>query len=257
MKGQQAPARAVSFDDDDSTAQQQPAAEAAATTQAAAATETVQTPASDAQTTVSDQQTTTGTDIAASNNLPAVHRPKPINKEALADMGFGGLAFGFGSFPQLVLTEGEFQISTDQVSLGKQFSALLMSSAQKYIYKNTKCRKEEEDFFYSDDKETVKSSSDTVAERLAVWKEKGWDYEVKEYLEVNAQIVNCPQTPAYNGRLVLMSIPPTSIARLSGHIATMMAFGKDPREVATNICVGPKVTKAVQPFYPWQFDMPR
>lgn len=250
MKGQAAPTRTVSFDDDENTTPAQPAAQAAAAQPAA--TQTAQV-----------QETVQVTDAAvpavqaqAGNTLPAVQKPQPINKEALADMGFEGLSFGHGAFPQIVLTDGEFECSTDQVKLGKQFSATMSTSRSKHIYKNVGAKREEEDFFYSYDKEFATDGT-PVAVYIQAWKDKGWDYEVKTYLDVTAQITNCPATPTYNGKLVLLSIPPASLPRFSGHIATMQAFGKDPREVPTVVSVGPKVTKAVQPFYPWQFDQPR
>jgi hypothetical protein len=248
MKGQRAPARQVKFDDDDTTAtttaQAEPAA-AAAVTETVVVTETVaaQPEAAAAKSTSTAISTT-------------VAKPQPINKEAMADMGFEGLSFGHGAFPQIVLTDGQFECSTDQAVLGKQFECLMTSSRAKHIYKSTGARKEDEDFFYSYDKEFATDGT-PVVDLLAIWKEKGWGYEIKTYLDVTAQVVNCPATPAYNGKLVLLSIPPTSLPRFSGHVATMQAFGKDPRVVPSVVSVGPKVTKTAQPFYPWQFDQPR
>lgn len=175
----------------------------------------------------------------------------------LESEGFEGLEFGFGSFPMISLqNDGTFQSSEGGV-LGTEFQVCLLGSKAKWIYKNDQ-KGPAEDFFYTFDKITT-VGGEPIADILANWEARGWKYEVKKYLDVQAQMVTNDED---NGTLVLLSVPPTSINKFSGYTATVR--GRHHRKVGSVITkchLGEKVTKVKHPFHPWAFsfvgDMPQ
>jgi len=170
---------------------------------------------------------------------------------ALAEDGFEGLDLGFGAFPIVVLQNtGDFT-SSEGAEFGTEFDCIVMNSREKFICKNTKADKDEEDFFYSYDKESA-TNGEPATKRIGEWAEKGWGYEWKPYLDVAAQLVG----GEYDGELVMFSIPKTSIARFSGYLATVkMKAQVPPSGVITRVYRGDKITKVKYPFFPWAFKM--
>ena len=172
--------------------------------------------------------------------------------QQLAEAGFEGLEFGFGSFPLISLqNNGNFSTS-EGGDLGPQFNVIIMGSKSKWIYKNNQ-KGPAEDFFYSFD-QIHALSGEPVQKILSQWKARGWEHEMKKYLDVQAQLVTHEGDPE-NGALVLLSIPPTSIPRFSGYLATLQArHGVTPDKCITTCCLGEKVTKVRHPFHPWAFS---
>ena len=170
---------------------------------------------------------------------------------ALENDGFEGLEFGFGAFPQISLqNNGTFEYSGGGL-IGIDFYCIILGSKAKYIYKNGQ-KKALEDFVYSYDKEYTLQGG-LVQAKLDEWVGKGWVPEEKKYLDVQAQIVSNDQ---HNGELVLLSIPPNSINRFSGYIATVQGrHGKSIKKVITHCYLGDRVTKGEYPFNPWAFAM--
>lgn len=169
---------------------------------------------------------------------------------ALEASGFAGLDFGFGSFPMITLqNDGTYQ-SSEGGSLGSDFYCQLLGSTPKWIYKNDQ-KGPAEEFFYTFDRE-FSVQGEPIDEILAAWRAKGWEHEVKKYLDVQAQLVT---TDEDNGTLVLLSIPPTSITKFSGYAATVAGrHNRDLTSVVTHITLGDKVTKVKYPFHPWAFS---
>lgn len=167
----------------------------------------------------------------------------------LENDGFAGLDFGFGSFPVVSLQNtGQFE-SSEGGSLGNDFYATILGSVPKWIYKNDQ-KGPAEEFFYTFDRQ-FSMAGEPIEDILLKWKGKGWKHEVKKYLDVQAQMVTQDED---NGTLVLLSIPPTSITKLSGYMATVKGrHGKKVQEVVTHITLGEKVTKTQYPFHPWAF----
>jgi len=170
--------------------------------------------------------------------------------EALGQAGFEGLEFGYGAFPIVTLQNtGQFETSEGGV-LGSSFNCVLLGSKAKWICKNDQ-RGDAEDFFYSFDRVTTLSGDD-VQSIINGWKERGWNSEWKKYLDVQAQMVTDDED---NGALVMLSIPPTSISRFSGYVATVMGrYQQDITQVVTRCELGEKVTKGRYPFHPWSFS---
>ena len=169
----------------------------------------------------------------------------------LANDGFDGLDMGFGAFPMVALQNtGDFT-SSGGWELGTEFDCVVMSSKNKYICKTKGTTEDDEDFFYSYDK-VVTTTGEPFETKTEEWKEKGWGYEWKDYLEVSGQI----HGGDHGGELILLSIPKTSIARFSGYLASIkLKHGCSPSEVITRIYRGDKVTKSKYPFFPWAFKV--
>jgi hypothetical protein len=169
----------------------------------------------------------------------------------LSQDGFAGTEFGFGSFPLISLqNNGTFQ-SSEGGSLGTEFYVNLLGSTPKWIYKNDQ-KGPAEDFFYTFDNE-VSVGGEPVADILEGWKARGWKFEKKKYLDVQAQMVTDDED---NGTLVLLSIPPTSINKFSGYLATVKGrHGLDLKSAITRCHLGEQVTKVKHPFHPWAFSL--
>jgi hypothetical protein len=168
----------------------------------------------------------------------------------LEQQGFEGLEYGFGSFPMITLqNDGTYQ-SSDGGSLGSDFYCCILGSKPKWIYKNDQ-KGPAEDFFYTFDRE-FSNGGEPVQDILEGWRQRGWAHEVKKYLDVQAQLVSNDED---NGELVLLSIPPTSIAKFSGYLATVAGrHHRQVNEVITHVTLGDKVTKVKYPFHPWAFS---
>jgi hypothetical protein len=169
----------------------------------------------------------------------------------LADEGFEGLDIGFGSFPIVRLTDKNFS-TNDGDSLGETFLCIMHATRTKWLYK-AEDSNECDEFVYSYDQETTTSGNKTIDEVTAEWAAQGYDNPVwKKYLDITAQRVD------YNtkqiGEVVILSVPKTSVARLTGYITTLkLGRRMSPSEVVTQVYAGQKVTAAKKPFYPWAF----
>lgn len=195
-------------------------------------------------------------EVATRNENTQVARPAGTSitqmQQEMAEEGLEGLEMGYGAFPNIVLkAEGHFE-TNDGTVLGTEFDGLVQTSRPKIIIKNTKCDKRDEDFVYTYDAnwQTNLDSLDTngrsIHATIAGWKEKGWGFEPKKYLDVGIIV----QGGTLDGQFVIAQIPPTSIARFSGYSFT---HGKRVKDIVTRFAVGQKVTNVDYPFYPWAF----
>lgn len=168
----------------------------------------------------------------------------------LQEEGFDGLEMGFGAFPTVKL-QGETFSTSEEESLGNTFACVIHGSRKKYFLK-CKDSQDAEEFVYTYDKQ-VTSGGKPIADILQAWAEKGWTKPVwKEYLDVTAQIVEIQSRSL--GKVVLLSIPKTSNARLTGYLTTLkVGQGLSPSEVITQIYPGQKITSVKFPFHPWAF----
>lgn len=197
------------------------------------------------------------TDSAAGNRGMVTTSNRIVDQ--LAENGMEGMDMGFGAFPQVVLgTDGLFS-SQEFGDMGKEFDCIIMQSKNKFICKNgLPDNNPEVDFFYSyyspnknNHLPQVTTTGKPIADILTQWKIKGWTPEWKTYLDVMAQIVGGD----HDGTFVMLSIPQTSITRLSGYLVTQQAAkGLRQDEYVTKCRVGAKVTSGTFPFYPWKFE---
>jgi hypothetical protein len=201
-------------------------------------------------------------EVVAASSLPDVELPADANVSVvskdsqtsgelmgnLANQGYEGVGITYGTFPQIALQNtGKFE-SSEGWEMGEEFKALLMGAKIKWIVKNTKCEKRDEDLVFSYDKVTDVNQK-PVAETIAHWAEQGWGFEYKEYREVPAEVVGGD----WDGEMVILSIPSTSIRRLNRHLIRSARKGVDLAEIPTQVAVGAQITNVDYPFFPWDF----
>lgn len=182
--------------------------------------------------------------------------------DELSKEGFEGLELGFGAFPTIVLnSEGQMQTGDGKV-LGDHFMGTVDASKQKFLVKNTKCEKRDEDFFYVFDQNwaanpnSLDSQGRNAHDKIKEWEGKGWGYEVKKYLDLCVILTTAATTAGGEiildeGDMVLAQIPKTSIARFSGYAARLGL--NSLRSQPTKFQVGQKITGVDYPYYPWDF----
>lgn len=175
--------------------------------------------------------------------------------------GFGGLEIGARSFPIIALkTDGLFE-DTDGGTYGKGFRCRPISSRPKTAVQGVKqvAGKNDEQVFFTYDGITT-TSGRSVAETEQAMIAEGRTLSRREYTDVLVTM-DAPEE-AYDQELRILSVAPTSRERLSGAMMSLaIRNGWKTEDLAANISsytlnveVGPKVTKAVQPFYPWKFS---
>lgn len=172
--------------------------------------------------------------------------------DLVGDDGFGSLddAVGFGSFPIVTLSDGEFLLDGNVIGDGKEFHAVILGSKNKFLFKEA--GKEDGKVFYSYDGVTALDNQ-LVADKLAEWAANGTKYEKKKYEEITAQMVDISTGEV--GDIVILSIPPASRNRLGGYRASIaLQKRKKLSEVITKVCRANKVKMdGGKDFYPWNF----
>jgi hypothetical protein len=169
-------------------------------------------------------------------------------KAALEELGIGGLDFdGFGVFPIISLKDTVFASSDGAVNLGSEFFFYWRGSRPKYLVKTTGIADNDprSAFVYSYDKvNDVKGQP--ISQTTDMWARNGVGFEIKVYTEVNALLDD--------ERMVLLSIPYTSIRSISGVLANLLARGLDVTNTLLRAAPGPRITPknpGSKPYYPW------
>jgi hypothetical protein len=168
-----------------------------------------------------------------------------VNDMAQAE-GFDGLDFdSFGTFPVIALKRGSYKTSNGE-DLGQSFNCYITSSRPKYLYK-TKVPDNDprSDVCYSYDQQT--SNGKELHDIFADWASKGCQYEMKKYLELTVTMED--------GRLMYLSVPPTSISRFSAFTAERLMKRLKAATTLVRVGIGPEVTKTVFPFNPLSFEI--
>lgn len=180
--------------------------------------------------------------------------PNPNDPSAmLASMGFEGVDLsGYGAFPVIRLHEGEYNSSDGALVLGPQFDCIFLESKKKLFYKNGLPPGDpNEEFFYTYD-DQFDTRERPVQQILQEWAARGWTApQRKPYVDQMCRIVG----GAHDGKIIILSIPKTSIQRWSSHLVNMVAAGKNPKADTTRVSKGPRVTNVTYPFTPMQFDI--
>lgn len=170
----------------------------------------------------------------------------------LAEAGFEGLDVGFGTFPIVRLQDQTFSTNEEEV-LGHEFWCCIHGSRVKWLLKKED-NNTTSDFVYSHDQVTT-TTGQSIEEVMAEWRAAGFDAPVwKKYLDITAQRYDANSRTL--GQIVILSVPSNSVPRLTGYLTTLkVGHGLMPNQVITHVHLGPRVTQAVKPFYPWAFKM--
>jgi len=167
---------------------------------------------------------------------PAVQaqETQTVNVSAMAaEEGFEGLEFdAFGTFPTISLKRGSFKTSSGE-DLGQSFEAIITSSRSKFLFKTRLPDNDpRSDVAYTYDKQS--SNGKDLQGILNGWATNGIGYEEKKYLELSCTL--------RDGRMMLLSVPPTSISRFSAFTAERLMKRKPANETIVRVGIAPEVT---------------
>jgi hypothetical protein len=165
-------------------------------------------------------------------------------EQIAAAQGIEGLDFNqYGVLPICSLDHGQFKLSNGG-SLGAEFYCRINNVKPKFLYK-TDCADSDprHAVAYTYDKQT--SNGKPLEDIIREWAQQGLGYEVKNYLEATCILED--------NQVVLLSIPQTSISRLTNHVVQATMARKLLAQVRTRVFIAPEVTKAKRPFTPIGF----
>lgn len=186
-----------------------------------------------------------GTAVSA----PAAAPSRSFLQASAQDDGFSALddQIGFGSFPIVKLDGSDFIVEKSEY---EELNVVLHSARAKYLYKAGP--KDADPIFYSYDK--IKDTSGaSVESRLKEWKAEGFSNPTESmYMECAATVLS---EGAHQGRIVLLSVAPSSVKRLGGYRAELAIKGKQLSQVITRVFPGDKITTVSKKTYnPWNFS---
>ncbi len=206
-----------------------------------------------------DAPTPEGADADAETpdaNLPvkSVNTDLQVAGTGMPDDGFSDLddQIGFGSFPIVKLDKTEFLINDETLGDGNAFTCRLLNGRKKILVKESGDQ-DTKNLLYSYDG-IHDTAGKLIEDRIAEWKADGVEsVERKTYFEAAAQLIGGDR----DQELVLLSIPPASVSRLSGYRASVtMREGVPLSDVITKCSKGAKVKIGNNiTFYPWQFSV--
>jgi len=195
------------------------------------------------------------------NNFPEIKSvfSQDEVKQELAQHGLHGLEFDHSSFDTIAL-KSSFEISRQPFDL-VAFDVTIMQSTEKYLLVDA--RSDEEKNKSKGEPLEIKYSRDGVnttdGEPLQIYVEdmesKGGIPQIKQYLDV---LVQLHTNDKHNGKIVVLSIPPTSVSRVSGFFYQLKLQGKldNLNELKIRVSRGQaKQNKNRQTYYLWQFDL--
>lgn len=160
--------------------------------------------------------------------------------------GLVGLDFNqYGVLPNCSLNQGQFKLS-DGSSLGTEFRCVIQETKPKFLYKTSvQDTDPRHSVAYTYDHKTTNNKD--LQEIIKGWAAQGMGYDVKNYLEMTCVLED--------GRIILLSVPQTSISRFTQHVIQVTASRRLLSQVTTKVGIGPLVTKAVKPFSPLSFEI--
>ena len=184
-----------------------------------------------------------GTSLAAP---PQVDFENMTFEQIAKAQGIEGLDFNqYGVLPICSLNHGQFRLS-DGTSLGTEFVCVIQEAKPKFLYKTAVMDNHpDHQVVYTYDHQTTNGKP--LVDVLAAWKAKGMSHDIKNYIEATCVMPD--------GRIILLSIPQTSISRLTNHVITVTVSKRLLSQVKTRVFIAPEVTRAVKPFNPIGFEV--
>jgi hypothetical protein len=191
------------------------------------------------------------------NNFPEIKSvfSQDEVKQELANHGLQGLEFDHSSFDTIAL-KSSFEISKQPFDL-VAFDVTIMQTTEKYILINADDKAKNDarrEIYYSRD-----GVSTTDGEPLQIYadqiQEKGGIPQIKKYLDV---LVQLHTSDKYNGKIVVLSISPTSVSRISGFFYQLKLQGKldNLNELKIRVSRGQsRQNKKGDTYYLWQFEL--
>ena len=146
---------------------------------------------------------------------------KDAIKDELAKLGLDGLTFDYASFPIISLKGNAFEMKADPDHNPNSFVVTVIKTTEKYVLTDADDDKYQ-DVKYSPDG-VVSSDGEPLIEHIAKMVEEKRNPVVKRYLDV---LVQLHTNDKHNKKLVVLSISPTSVSRVSGFFMQLQLQGK-------------------------------
>ena len=164
-------------------------------------------------------------------------------------MGIKGVDFtAYGTTPTISLNQGAFKTSDGTINLGTEFVCHVHETRPKYLYVTRLADADPNHATaYSYDHQT--SNGKSLKDILDSWTQKGVAWDLKNYLEATCVLED--------GRVVMLSIPFTSMSRFAGFAQSVILSRRQLADVICKVGIGPLVTKAARPFNPISFEEAR
>jgi hypothetical protein len=191
------------------------------------------------------------------NNFPEIKSvfSQDEVKQEMAKHGLQGLEFDHSSFDTIAL-KSSFEISKQPFDL-VAFNVTVMQTTEKYILVDA------DDKAKNNERREIKYSRDGVTttdgEPLQIYvdemRKKGGQPQIKKYLDV---LVQLHTSDKYDGKIVVLSISPTSVSRISGFFYQLKLQGKldNLNELKIRVSRGQsRQNKKGDTYYLWQFEL--
>lgn len=180
--------------------------------------------------------------------------PAYIAAGAVEDDGFSRIqSVGFGAYPRVKLETGHFWLDNDR--FGTEFIAQFLKQRPVFVYRPTNTERmpngDRVPVVWSYD-QVFSTKGEDLATLLAAWRAEGFAPMVKEQAEVVAIL----HAQGHQGKVVLLSIPPQSVARLRGYANVCLAVhGRKATQLLTRVKAGEPIKSGSTSFVPWTFEV--
>ena len=177
---------------------------------------------------------------------PTIDYDRMSVAEIAEAMGIKGVDFtAYGTTPNISLNQGAFKTSDGTINLGTEFICQIHETRPKYLYVTRLADADPNHATaYSYDQQT--SNGKSLKDILDSWAQRGIAWDLKNYLEATCMLED--------GRVVMLSIPFTSMSRFAGFAQSVILSRRQLAQVVCKVGIGPLVTKAVKPFNPISFE---
>lgn len=179
--------------------------------------------------------------------MPVIDWDRMGVAEIAEAMGLAGVDFtAYGTTPTISLNQGTFKTSDGTINLGVEFRCRIQNETRpKYLYVTRLADADPNHAVaYSYDHQT--SNGKSLREILDSWAQKGIAFDMKTYLEATCVLED--------GRVVMLSIPFTSMSRFAGFAQSVILSRRYLSDVVCKVGIGPLITKAARPFNPISFE---
>lgn len=178
--------------------------------------------------------------------VPTIDYDRMSVAEIAEAMGIKGVDFtAYGTTPTIALNQGAFKTNDGTINLGTEFICRIHETRPKYLYVTRLADADPNHATaYSYDQQT--SNGKSLKDILDSWAQRGIAWDLKNYLEATCMLED--------GRVVMLSIPFTSMSRFAGFAQSVILSRRQLADVVCKVGIGPLVTKAVRPFNPISFE---
>ena len=173
-------------------------------------------------------------------------------KKQLAERGLHGLEFDHSSFPTICL-RSTFEMSDDPTFNLSCFDVSIMQSLEKHILTDIaeESKRVMTEVKYSRDGVTT-ADGERIADYMKYISDKGGRPVLKKYLDL---LVQLHTNDHHNQKLVVLSISPTSVSRVSGLFYQLQLQGKleHLQDLKFTVSRGQqRMSRGGQPYWLWQ-----